>query len=212
MTEKTGQTPAGLPTAPAAERNKGPILEVLRDHLPSEGLVLEVACGTGQHACHFAAALPTLEWQPTDPDPAAVETTAARVRSAAMRNLRPPLRMDVHDQPWPVAAFDALVCINLLHISPWSATEALFAGAAAGLAPGGVIVVYGPFRMDGQHTAASNEAFDRQLRRRDARWGVRDVEAVDSEASRQGFTLDGTLPLPANNHCLVWHRRHADET
>lgn len=208
MGEKTGNTPPDLPTAPAAERNKAPILEVLRACLPPRGLVLEVACGTGQHACHFAAALPALEWLPTDPDPAAVETTATRVRQAALPNLRLPARLDVHDQPWPVTTFDALVCINLLHISPWTATRALFVGAAAGLSEAGTLVVYGPFRFDGRHTAASNEAFDRQLRQRDSRWGVRDVEAVREEAAHQGFVLHGAEAMPANNYCLIWRRGH----
>ncbi|MBA1147316.1 DUF938 domain-containing protein [Ectothiorhodospiraceae bacterium WFHF3C12] len=206
MGEKSDNGIAGLPSAPAAERNKGPILAVLLKHLPVNGLVLEVACGTGQHACNFAAGLPRLEWQPSDPDPGAVDTTGARVAHAALPNLRPPLRLDVRDRPWPVASFDALVCINLLHIAPWAATEGLFAGAATGLTTRGVIVVYGPFRRDGNHTAPSNASFDRQLRARDPAWGVRDMEAVDAVAQSNGFTLAAIEPMPANNFCLVWRR------
>lgn len=206
MVEKSDAGAERLPCAPAAERNKTPILEVLREQLPADGLALEVACGTGQHADHFSAALPGLQWQPSDPDAAAVATTAARVAAANRQNLRPPLRLDVHDQPWPVASFDALLCINLLHIAPWTATEALFSGAAAGLTARGVVVVYGPFRRSGEHTAPGNVAFDRQLRERNAAWGVRDIDAVDAVARGSGFYLTVIQPMPANNFCLVWRR------
>lgn len=194
-------------TAPAPERNKGPILEVLRNVLPPEGLVLEIASGTGQHVVHFARALPGLVWQPSDPDPQMRASIEAWTAGAGLSNVRPPLALDVLVQPWPVAQADALVCINMVHISPWASSEALLAGAASLLPPGAPVVLYGPYRRGGVHTAASNEAFDADLRRRNPEWGVRDLEAVAALAARRRLALEEIVEMPANNLSLVLRRR-----
>jgi len=186
--------------APAAERNAAPILEVLRRVLPARGLVLEIAGGTGQHAVHFARGLPAIDWQPSDPDPAARASIAAWRDEAGLPNLRAPIALDVI-AAWPIARADAVVCINMLHISPWAAAEALFAGAARVLPPGGVLVTYGPYRIDGA-TAPSNEAFERSLRSRDPAWGVREVRELERISA--GLALVEIVPMPANNCALVW--------
>ncbi|WP_246792087.1 DUF938 domain-containing protein [Burkholderia perseverans] len=196
--------------APAAERNREPILAVLREVLPEAGTVLEIASGTGQHAEYFAAALPQLVWQPTDPDPQALASIAVRVADAALPNLRAPLPLDVRAERWPLdgtSGLDAVVCINMIHISPWEAGRALIDGVAQRLNPGGVLVLYGPYRRNGAHTAPSNEAFDAQLRQRDAAWGVRDLEAVDALAQAAGFDAAQVVEMPANNLCVVFRRR-----
>lgn len=189
--------------AAAAERNRGPILEVLRRVLPPRGLVLELASGTGQHAAHFAAALPGVSWQPSDLDPAALASIEAWRVEAALPNLRPPVALDVTAARWPVPAADAVVAINLVHIAPWEVALALLARAAAVLSPGGVLCTYGPYRFDGV-TAPSNEEFDRSLRARDPAWGVRDVSALRREAAARGLRLDEVVAMPANNHALVF--------
>lgn len=191
--------------APATARNRAPILEVLQEVLPGRGLVLEIASGTGEHAVHFAAALPDLTWQPSDPSEDARASIAAWRDEAALPNLRAPLPLDV-TAPWPVDAADAIVCINMIHIAPWEATLALFAGAARVLPPGGPLVTYGPYRFGGAFTAESNAAFDADLRRRDPRWGVRDVVDLEAAAIAAGLALIGTFGLPANNHAIVWRR------
>lgn len=196
--------------APAAERNREPILAVLRKVLPEAGTVLEIASGTGQHAEFFAAALPHLVWQPTDPDPQALASIAVRVADAALPNLRAPLPLDVRTASWPLdgtSGLDAVVCINMIHISPWEAGRALIDGVAQRLNPGGVLVLYGPYRRNGAHTAPSNEAFDAQLRQRDAAWGVRDLEDVDALAQAAGFDAAQVVEMPANNLCVVFRRR-----
>ncbi|RMG14419.1 MAG: DUF938 domain-containing protein [Deltaproteobacteria bacterium] len=192
--------------APAAERNKGPLLEVLRRLLPARGLVLEVASGTGQHAVHFARALPGLRFQPSDVDPAALASIQAYREEAGLENLAPPLRLDVRETPWPLDHADALVCINLLHIAPWEVTVALFRGAAAILPPGAPLLTYGPYRRDGRHTAPSNADFDAALRARNPAWGVRDLEAVVEVARDHGFDWEEAIPMPANNFTLRFHR------
>jgi SAM-dependent methyltransferase len=193
--------------APAADRNRGPILEVLLRVLPARGLVLELASGSGQHALHFAAALPDLTWQPSDPDPTARASIDAYAAEAALPNLRPAIAVDASDPAWTLAARGAvaIVCINMIHISPWAATEGLFAGAGAALPAGGVLVLYGPYRMDGA-TAPSNEEFDRSLRARDPAWGVRDTRDLDVEAAITGLARRDTIAMPANNHCLIYRR------
>ncbi len=192
--------------APAAARNRAPILEVLRRVLPPRGLVLEIASGSGEHAVHFAIGLPELSWQPTDPSPDALASIAAHRKEHAPPNLRPPLALDVTAPRWPVTAADAIVCINMVHIAPWEAALALFAGAAALLPPAAPLVTYGPYRFGGRFTAPSNEAFDRSLRARDPRWGVRDLDELAAAAAAAGFTHDETTALPANNHALVFRR------
>lgn len=193
--------------SPAAARNAGPILEVLRAWLPAAGEVLEIASGSGEHAVHFARALPGLTWRPSDPDPEARRSIDAWRAHAGLANVAAPLALDVAVTPWPLAHADAIVCINLLHISPWAATESLMAGAARVLPPGGRLLVYGPFRVDGAHTAASNERFDAALRARDPSWGVRDSAGVAACAQGHGLALADTRALPANNRMLVFERR-----
>jgi len=192
--------------APATERNREPILAVLRRVLPASGTVLEIASGTGQHVVHFAAALPGLTWQPSDPDAAARASIAAWTAHAGLSNVRVPLALDVCSHPWGIASAQAVVCINMIHIAPWAAAEALFAGAGKLLGPGGVLFLYGPYRRGGAHTAPSNAAFDAQLRATDPEWGVRDMEAVVALGEAQGMRADEPVPMPANNFSLVFRR------
>lgn len=190
--------------APAADRNKGPILEVLQRVLPSSGLVLEIASGTGQHAVHFARGLPAIEWQPSDPDPASRESIAAWSAKAALPNLRPVLELDVRASHWPVERAAAIVCINMIHISPVASTVGLLDGAARVLPAGGVLVLYGPYKRGGAHTAPSNESFDMQLRSQNPEWGVRDLEWVQDLARERGLAFGETVQMPANNLCVVF--------
>ncbi|HWO17609.1 MAG TPA: DUF938 domain-containing protein [Kofleriaceae bacterium] len=194
--------------APATARNREPIREVLARHLPATGLVLEIASGTGEHAVHMAAAFPALRWQPSDPSPDALASIEAWRREAELPNLLAPVTLDVTAPAWPVAAADAIVCINMVHIAPWEAALALFAGAARALPPGGVLYLYGPYRFNGA-TAPSNEDFDRSLRARDPRWGVRDVRDLEAAAGERGLALGHIVAMPANNHSLVFARRGA---
>jgi SAM-dependent methyltransferase len=192
-------------TAAAAERNKAPILDVLRRVLPRRGLVLEIASGTGQHVAHFARALPALEWQPSDPDPD--NRASIRAWTDGLGNVRAPLDLDVLGRPWPVACADAVLCINMIHVAPWAAAKALVAGAGEVLGAGGVLFLYGPYRRSGRLTAPSNEAFDASLRASDPEWGVRDLEAVVEIAGMAGFGLEEVEDMPANNLGVVL-RRH----
>lgn len=192
--------------APAAERNRQPLLEVLSQVLPTTGLVLEIASGTGQHAVYFADSLPMLRWQPSDSSPDALRSIRAWVDDAARENLAMPLSLDVRTTPWPVQHADAVLCINMIHIAPWEAAVALFEGASELLEPGRPLVTYGPYRVHGRHTAPSNQAFDQSLRSRDASWGVRDLDELGELATRTGFRLDKRFEMPANNMTLVWAR------
>ena len=192
--------------APATTRNREPILAVLRRVLPAEGTVLEIASGTGEHAVHFARALPGLVWQPSDRDPDLRASVAAWTRAEGVANIRAPLALDVTDDPWPIARADAVVCINMIHISPWAATEGLMRGAAAILPAGGVLYLYGPYKRGGQHTAPSNAAFDASLRAQNPAWGVRDLDDVAAAASRAGLALDEIVEMPANNLSVIFRR------
>jgi SAM-dependent methyltransferase len=187
----------------AAERNRDPILAVLRRHVPATGLVLEIASGSGQHVVHFAAALPALEWQPSDPDASAHASIAAWKAHTGLTNVRAPIALDVRHRPWPVARADAVVAINKIHIAPWEAALALFAGAATVLPDGGIVFLYGPYRRHGAHTAPSNARFDAQLRAQDPAWGVRDLEAVVEAARAEELTLAEVADMPANNFSVV---------
>ena len=191
--------------APAAERNREPIAGVLARWLPPAGIVLEVASGTGEHAAYFARRFPDLIWQPSDPDPGALASIEAWRREAGVPNLRPPLTLDAAATAWPVTAADAVLCINMVHISPWQATLGLIAGAARLLPPAGPLMLYGPYRRNGVATAPSNEAFDASLRARNAEWGLRFVEEV-AEAAAGSFALDEVAAMPANNLCLLFRR------
>jgi hypothetical protein len=190
--------------APAAQRNREPIREVLARELPPRGTVLEIASGSGEHAVHFARAFPGLIWQPSDAAPRSLASIAAWRTEAALPNLLAPIALDVTSATWPVAHADAIVCINLLHISPWDAALGLFAGAAGLLPAGALLYLYGPYRFSGAFTAASNAEFDRSLRDRDPQWGVRDVDDLATAARSHGFTLRATIAMPANNHSLVF--------
>jgi SAM-dependent methyltransferase len=205
----TDSQPALRQHSPSAERNREPILAVLRAALPATGRVLEIASGTGQHAIWFARAMPGLDWQPSDADAGARDSIAAWVAHEGLTTVRAPLALDVHQPDWGIDTLDAVVCINMIHISPWSATQALFAGASRCLVDGGVLYLYGPYRRGGAHTASSNEAFDQQLRSRDSSWGVRDMEAVAALGDSVGLVAGEPVAMPANNFSLVF-RKHAD--
>ena len=209
----TDYHPALRQHSPSAERNREPILAVLREVLPATGRVLEIASGTGQHAICFAGALPGLDWQPSDPDADARASIAAWIAHAGLANVRAALALDVHQAEWGVQTlnapdqFDAVVCINMIHISPWSATQALFASASRRLVDGGVLYLYGPYKRGGAHTSPSNDAFDQQLRSRDPAWGVRDMEAVVALGASVGLVCDEPIAMPANNFSLVFRKR-----
>ena len=190
----------------AAERNKGPIRDVLARVLPRRGVVLEIASGTGQHVVHFAKAFSGLTWQPSDPDAELRESIALRVRDEQLPNVNPPIDLDVARLPWPLQTADALVSINLIHVAPWSATLALFEGAKTLLPAQHVLLLYGPYRRYGRHTSESNAQFDSDLRAHDPEWGLRDLEAVSDVAGRAGFVLAETVEMPANNFSLVFKR------
>ncbi len=192
--------------APAAARNRDPIAAVLREVLPASGLVLEVASGTGEHAAWFAALFPQLDWQPSDPDPDSLASIRAWREESALDNLLEPLRLDASAEAWPIARADAILCVNMVHISPWTATEGLMRGAGRRLADGAPLVLYGPYRRPGIPTAASNEAFDASLRARDPQWGLRDLEAVEAEALANGLRLERVFEMPANNITSVFRR------
>jgi SAM-dependent methyltransferase len=194
-------------TSPAALRNRGPILDVLRRVLPATGTVLEIASGSGEHAVHFAAALPQLSWQPSDVAEDALASIAAYRTAAGLTNLLPPIELDVTLPAWPVARADAIVSLNMIHIAPWSAAVGLFAGANRLLAPGAVLYLYGPFREDGRHTAPSNAAFDASLRSRNPEWGVRDLGEVAALAADHGLQFEERIAMPANNLSVVFRRR-----
>lgn len=194
-------------TYPAPERNKDPILEVLRRVLPPQGTVLEVASGTGQHVIHFASALTHLRWQPSDPEAAHRDSIRARMLAAALPNVVAPLALDVCHRPWTVDAPQAILCINMIHIAPWPAGLALLEESARLLPPGGLLYLYGPFRRLGVPTAASNEAFDEDLRRRNPEWGLRNLEEIQQHASACGLELGEVVQMPANNLSLVFQRR-----
>ena len=204
MSENGGLPP--LPASPPAERNKQAIADVLARVLPKAGLVLEIASGTGQHAEHFSRAFPALTWQPSDTDVDALATLAERVRRAALPNLRAPIELDVHEPP-ALGDIAAVVCSNMIHIAPWSACAALLLDAERWLAPGAPLVLYGPFKRGGEHTADSNAAFDAGLRRRNPEWGVRDLDDVVALALRHSLELGEVVAMPANNLTVVLVRQ-----
>jgi SAM-dependent methyltransferase len=192
--------------APATARNREPIAAVLREELPSSGLVLEVASGTGEHAAYFAGLFPGLDWQPSDPNPASLESIAAWREEAGLPNLRAPVQLDASASDWPVTAADSVLCINMVHISPWEATLGLLAGAARLLPPGGLLILYGPYFRDAVETAPSNLAFDMDLQARNPQWGLRHLEEVDREAIKVGLEPSRLVEMPANNIMRVYRR------
>jgi SAM-dependent methyltransferase len=191
---------------PHVARNREPILEVLRRVLPPQGLVLEIASGGGEHAAYFASNLPGLRWQPTDANSEMFESIAAHRAAAGVANLLAPLHLDVTSERWPIERADAMVCCNMIHIAPWAATEGLIAGAERTLSRGGLLYLYGPYKIDGRHSAPSNEDFDASLRARNPLWGVRDLTDVASLAERHGLELAETVAMPANNLSVVFRR------
>ena len=193
---------------PASVRNTPPLTEVLTRILAPNpkpcGVVLELASGSGYHASAFAAALPHLTWQPTDPDETALASIKAYVDDAGLANLRPPLALDVRAEHWLAPAVDAMVCINMIHISPWASTVGLFKGAGRMLATGRTLITYGPYAINGDFQAESNVAFDQSLRARNAEWGVRDLKDILPLAEAHGLALAECISMPANNHTLVF--------
>jgi hypothetical protein len=194
-------------SAPHVARNAGPIADVLREILPPRGLVLEIASGTGEHAVHFARTFPQLLWQPSDPEPAALRSIEAWRAGAGLFNLLSPVSLDARAAEWPVAQADAILAINMVHISPWSATQGLMRGAGGLLGAGAPLYLYGPYRQADVPTAPSNEAFDESLKARNAEWGLRDLEQVAAEAERHGLVLERAVPMPANNLSVVLRRK-----
>jgi hypothetical protein len=194
--------------APAVARNRDPIFEVLRGYLPSQGLVLEVASGSGEHVTHFAqASAPELVFQPSDPDSGARASINAWAAALGLRNIRLAIALDAASKVWPITCADGVLCINMIHIAPWAAAVGLMRGAGCVLPLGGMLYLYGPFRRDGRHTAASNEAFDCDLRTKDPTWGVRDLEAVATLAATHGFAEPIVTEMPANNLSLIFERQ-----
>ncbi len=194
-------------TAAAAERNRRPILDVLQRILPDTGRILEIASGTGQHVVTFAEACPELNWFPSDPDPRARASIAAWVLEAGTGNVAAPMNIDATEPGWlgkPGPGFDAIVCINLLHVSPWAACEGLMAGAVGLLEQPGFLYLYGPFMRHGTHTSEGNEAFDENLRRQNPAWGLRDVDDIAACARQNGLQLDEIVEMPANNLSLIF--------
>jgi hypothetical protein len=194
-----------LLTSAAAERNKDPILTVLETVLPENGRVLEIASGTGQHVCFFAAAMPGVRWQPTEPDDASREAICIRVREARLANIDPPIALDVLEPIWPLSGstFDAVLCVNMIHISPWPATHALCRGASHTLGTRGLLVLYGPFLENGT-AVQSNLDFDASLKRRNAEWGLRDLDEVTRVANAHGLQRQQIVCMPANNLTVVF--------
>jgi SAM-dependent methyltransferase len=200
-------TPEGALASPAVARNTGPILEVLKAHMPATGRVLEIAAGSGEHAVAFAGCLPGLDWTPSDPSEQARASIAAWAAGAGLPNLRDPLALDMLDPAtWPEGPLQAVVCINMIHISPWAATEGLMALAGSRLATGGLLALYGPYREADVPLADSNAAFDVSLKGRDPTWGLRDRDVVAATAKAEGLALTRRIEMPANNLMLLFRR------
>lgn len=201
-------TPSGALASASSTRNAGPIRELLGRILPRRGRVLEVAAGSGQHAATFAAAFPGLEWTPADPSAEARASIAAWTEASSLPNLQPPLALDATDPAsWPAGEFDAILCINMVHISPWAATEGLMRLAETRLTPGGLLYLYGPYRETGTPLAPSNADFDESLKARSPDWGLREVEAVTRLAEDAGLNFIERVEMPSNNLSLIYQRQ-----
>ena len=199
--------------APAASRNREPILAVFRTRVSPEARVLEIGSGSGEHAIQLCAALPGLDWQPSDPDPASRESIVAWIAHTGLGTVRTPLDIDVRAAHWGVEArapFDVIVSINMIHIAPWECTLALLEGAARLLRDDGVLFLYGPFTRGGAHTAPSNAAFDERLRNENAEWGVRDLDEVVTAAATRGLRFSEVVEMPANNLSVLFRRVSGD--
>lgn len=198
-----------LPVSAAAERNKGPILEQLQRLLPANARVLEIGSGWAQHAVYFCSVMPGLEWQPSERggELAAIEE---RLAAEGGPGIRPPIALDVLEDPWPAGPFDAVYSANTAHIMPWEAVLAMLQGVAGCLRAGGLLALYGPFNIGRAYTAASNAAFDRNLRAQDPAMGIRDMEALEKAAASHQLQLEEQLPMPANNFLLVFRKRQSN--
>ena len=190
----------------ACERNREALLGVLQTVFPKEGRVIEIAAGTGMHALHFSRNLPGLQWVPTDPDPEARASIDAWGQDVPHGNLQPAVNLDTRDAIWEVGKAAAILCANMMHISPWDSSIGLFRGADCILLDGGVLVTYGPYIFPDVAQVPSNVAFDASLREQNPHWGVRSIEEVTRLAQDWGFVREQTIPMPANNHSIVWRR------
>jgi hypothetical protein len=189
--------------APSSTRNRDPLLQVLKSILPKTGTILEIASGTGEHACYFAPAFGTAIWQPTDTDEIAIASINAHRQADAPANLAPPLHLNVMEPKWHVNAADAVICINMVHITPWTCCENLLRGCAHVLSPGAPLVLYGPFKQNGQHTASTNAEFDQTLRGKNAEWGIRDMTEIAEAGKAHGLMIEDPIPMPSNNFCVI---------
>lgn len=196
---------------PATGRNREPLLEVLQRVLPARGTLLEISAGSGQHAAFFAPHFPDLVWHPTDLEPDALRSIDAWAAGSGASNLRAAQRLDVTAWPWPLDAADVVLNVNMIHIAPWECALALLRGAGMLLGPGGLLVMYGPYKIEGAHTAPSNARFDASLRARDPRWGVRDLDEVALVAATEGMELVEKVPMPANNFTVIFRRNAAEQ-
>ena len=207
------QTDDGRLHWPAPARNKDVILDVLREVLPGAltpgGTILEIGAGSGQHTTHFAPQFPDAVWQATDPDPLHLKSIQAWFTEGGVTNAAKPLYLDTREQPWPVSRADALLCINMIHISPWESCQQLFRGAGEILSGHGILYLYGPFSVGGRHSAPSNAVFSQSLKARDPTWGVRDLDEVTALAEKNGLTLDKTVDMPSNNLSVIYRMRPA---
>lgn len=192
--------------APAAGRNAEPIMSTLASFLPDDGAVLELASGTGQHCAQFAERFQSLTWQPSDVDPTSLQSIDAYVAESMAKNLKPPLRLDATQTSWPCDSVSAIIAVNLVHIAPWCVAEGLFQGAERHLAADGCLILYGPYRFFGHYKAVSNKNFDVSLQAQNEQWGVRDLEDLAKLAASSGLYLDALVPMPANNHLLVFRK------
>ena len=193
----------------SASRNRGPILNVLRAVLPRQGAVLEIASGSGEHIVHFAAHLPNLTFTPSDPNARARASIAAWIAETRVENVGVPLALDAARTPWPIKHADAVICINMVHISPWAATKGLFSAASAILSADAPLYIYGPFKRDFLHTAPTNAQFDAVLRAQNPQWGLRDIETLVDLGRGAGFGEPRIIEMPANNLSLIFRRRSA---
>jgi Protein of unknown function (DUF938) len=197
--------------APATERNREAILSVLKSILPTQGKVLEIAGGTGEHITFWAPYFPNITWQPSDPDPMHLASIEGWIAQLPAANILSPVQIDVTNQTWGIDSVEVILCVNMIHIAPWAACLGLLQGAQSLLSKGGLLYLYGPFKQQGKHTAPSNEAFDLSLRAQDPSWGVRDLEAVIDSAQKYDLHVQQVIPMPANNLSVVFCKRSKDE-
>lgn len=198
--------------SPSAARNSAPILAIMKQVIPKQGNVLEVGCGTGEHAVCFAEAMPDITWQPSDPDLSSRVSTLSWITFKGLNNVHAPLDIDVCSKEWgvePLMPFDVIISINMIHIAPWQATLGLFAGAGRLLRPDGVLLLYGPFMRNGIHNVPSNEAFDESLKASNPSWGLRNIEDLERVAEASGLRLSDTIEMPANNNVLLFSLRRS---